>query len=189
MNTRKRTLIGIVMIASLIIASSVAAAFHEHFEGYLPGSTLDQINIPGATLSANFGPGAWHVQPDTLDEYVTLNGNTLSQLDCNASLNIDLDTAATSIGFRYGHDRGVQVVKVDAWLGQPGSGTLVFSQNHLGSDLGSQYHKFEGTVAASGQGAFDYIVIYAPGGCLAIDDLTVRGDVSITNLAATEVRR
>jgi hypothetical protein len=171
----KLTVSVLLLVTLLITQSPASAAFQQTFESYANGTDLSGIAVPGAVLSANFGNASWVVTTNN-GTYASLQNRILRQRNCNASLNIDLDVPHSAIAFRYGTSLSTAVVKVDGWMGLPGSGQLVFSQSFFGTDLGNG--KLEGQAVVSGLGYFDFIVIYAPGGCTAIDNLTVRGPQS-----------
>jgi hypothetical protein len=113
----------------------------------------------------------WVVQENTGD-YVLLSGHILQETGaCYNALYMRFDEIQHGIELAYGIDPSVLVLKLDGWIGVPGPGTLVFSESLYGTWLGSPVGMREGI--ASVHTDFDYIVMYSPGGCAAIDDLFV----------------
>ncbi len=173
----------LVVVATLVISAGIASAFDTGFEEDDLNTPAEEIILPGFTLSSPSIPGSWTVQNNDGD-YVLLSDHILKAQNCDAALIMAFESPQVILDFNFGLGRNITgpplvgVVKVDGWLGKPGSGTLQFSQNHFGEDLGSPESLLEGTVMLAGP-AFDHIVLYAPGGCLAIDDLSVpRAEVS-----------
>jgi hypothetical protein len=158
----------VVVLVAVLSGAGIAGAFFANFEMVALGTTSESIALDGATLASGFRPGDWTIQ-DAGGDYGLLSGHILKGNVCDAALTIHFDETASDIEFLYGADPSVAVVKVDGWLGTPGPGTLVFSQSHYGANYGSPVGMREGAVSILGS-SFDYIVIYAPGGCLAIDD-------------------
>lgn len=168
----------VALLLGLLVISSVtptlaqdAAGFFEDFESYPKGTAAEDIAIPGATLSSPFIPRTWIVILDGSD-FITLHGNIFTHAACSAALVVELEKPATEVSFRFGIDPSVEVLKVDGWLGEPGPGTLEFSRDYYGAFLGAPNGWREGR-ASNFRQEFDHLVIYSPGGCMAIDELYV----------------
>ena len=161
---------GIDDLVSTAATPPGSGGFFTDFEPYAHGTPAEALGIPGAVIGSGFAPGSWQVKPNT--EYATLSGNVLQNTQCDAALNIALDRAYTEVSFRFGVEPTAAVVKLDGWMGEPGPGSLVFSHDFYGAPLGSPTGMLEGVASTSGI-AFDHLIIYSPGGCLAIDDLKV----------------
>lgn len=163
-----------LILTVLLMPAQSASAFNSFFDfnSNAPGTSAENIPAPGVHMGSPFNPNSWIVQPNFV--YTTMNGNVLQNLNCNAALVIELDSVYQDVSFRYGITRPTQVLKLDGWLGAPGSGTLVFSTNHNGTYNGGPEGIREGVAAASAAG-FDHLVIYTPGGCAGIDDLSLDG--------------
>jgi hypothetical protein len=163
-----------LVLTLMLVPAQSASAFNSffNFNGNAPGTSAESIAAPGVHMGSPFIPNSWIVQPNLV--YTTMSGNILQNLNCNAALVIELDSVYQDISFRYGITRPTHVLKLDGWLGEPGPGMQVFSTNNYGVDNGGPEGIREGIAAASAAG-FDHIVIYSPGGCAAIDDLSLDG--------------
>jgi hypothetical protein len=160
-----------LLIGALLIQTGIVLAFFTDFESFALGGTSESLILPGVTLGSPFSPGDWTVQDNTGD-YVLLSGHILKGTVCTSALIMNFDDLQSGLTFNFGADPSVAVVKVDVWTGNPtpGVGIMHASYSYYGVNLGSPTGKLEGSVAFSGYD-FDTVVLYAPGGCLAIDDL------------------
>ncbi len=167
--------IALIMLIAVTVfgAQSTAWAFYTNFEAYALGTSAESLALSGVSLASGFAPHSWIIQMNTGD-YVLLSGKILKHTVCDAALIMTFDSPRSDLGFLFGTDPSTLVVKVDGWLGTPGPGTLVFAHSYYGTDLGSPVGMREGAVSLSGT-EFDHIVLYAPGGCLAIDDFSAPG--------------
>lgn len=167
--------IALIVLTTVTIwgGQGTAWAFYTDFEGYAIGTPAESISLPGADLASGAAPNSWIVQMNTGD-YVLLSGKILQSTVCDAALIMHFDSLQSDLDFLFGTTASTDIVKVDGWVGIPGPGTLVFSHSYNGTFLGSPAGMLEGQVSLSGT-EFNYIVLYAPGGCLAIDDFSAPG--------------
>lgn len=174
-HTMRIALIALIALGTVTIwgGQGTAWAFFTDFEGYALGTPAESIAIPGVQLASGFAPNSWIVQMNAGD-YVLLSGKILQNTVCDAALVMHFDSLQSDLDFLFGATASTLVVKVDGWVGTPGPGTLVFSHDYAGTDLGSPVGMLEGQVSLSGT-EFNYIVLYSPGGCLAIDDFSAPG--------------
>lgn len=174
MTTFRRVLLVLALLTvTLITQPPPAAAFMTNFEAQALGTTAEAIPLIGATMGSPFNPHDWTVQ-DAGSDYVLLQSHILKGNACDAALVIEMDAPVTSVDFLFGADPAVATVKVDGWDGVPGPGTQVFSNSYSGANMGSPAGILEGVVSIA-SAPIDYLVIYAPGGCLAIDNLDLPG--------------
>jgi hypothetical protein len=169
---RRISLIAALLVMSLFVHSG-ASAFLNDFEAQPLGTSAEDIPLVGATMGSPFIPYDWTVQ-DAGTDYVLLQDHILKGNACNAALEIEMEAPITAVNFLFGADASVLTVKVDGWNGTPGPGTLVFSNDYTGTDMGSPSGKREGTVSITSL-PIDWLIIYSPGGCLAIDNLDLPG--------------
>jgi hypothetical protein len=163
-----------LVLTVMLAPAQAASAFNSFFDfnGYAQNTAAEAIAAPGVHLGSPFSPNAWRAMASV--QYATMSGNVLQNTACDAALVIQLDSVYQNVNFRYGIPASAVGLIVDGWMGAPGPGTKVFGQNQPGANLGSAYGMREGVVAASTSG-FDHLVIYSPGGCAAIDDLSLDG--------------
>jgi len=178
MNTRYSlfllsTVLALVLTAILAPAQA-ASAFNSFFDfnGYANMTAAESIAAPGVHMGSPFNPMSWYAMDSV--QYATMSGKVLQNTACDAALVIELDSTYQDMSFRFGVSANAVGLIVDGWLGEPGPGVKVFGQNLPGADMGSAYGMREGVAAASVAG-FDHLVIYSPGGCAAIDDLSLNG--------------
>jgi hypothetical protein len=177
MNKQRKTLavMAAVLTIALLTTTAVFAAFITNFESFAIGTSAEGLVIPGAQLSSPFIPNDWRIEQNNGD-YTSLSNHILASNRCSAALIVRVTEPHSAVRFNFGTDPSVAVLKVDAWMGAPGAGVLVFSQNFNGVNIGSPVGMLEGVAQVSGMGSFDHLVIYSPGGCIAMDNLTVRGN-------------
>jgi hypothetical protein len=163
-----------LMVAAFVAPAGPAAATDGaiNFDGPTLGIPAEQIVMNGVSFSSPFAPNSW--QTASAFGYRSLTRNVLKATNCSAALIIETATPTGTFSFRYGISASAAGLIVDAWMGEPGAGTLVSSQNLPGASLGAPDGVREGTASASTNG-FDHLVIYSPGGCAAIDQLTLSG--------------
>ncbi|MBC7810121.1 MAG: hypothetical protein H7175_03195 [Burkholderiales bacterium] len=177
MNKQRKTILVIttVLTIALLTTAGVYAVFITNFEGFAINTSAEGLVIPSAQLSSPFIPNDWRIEQNNGD-YISLSNHILASNRCNAALIVRMDEPHSAVRFNFGTDPSVVVLKVDAWMGAPGPGTLVFSKNFNGVNIGSPVGMLEGVARVSGLGDFDHLVIYTIGGCMAMDNLTVRGN-------------
>ncbi len=167
------TVVALVLTAVLAPAQA-ASAFNSFFDfnGYANMTAAESIVAPGVHMGSPFVPNSWYAMDSV--QYATMSGKVLQNTACDAALVVELDSIYQDMSFRFGIPASAVGLIVDGWLGEPGPGTKVFGQNLPGSDMGSAFGMREGVASASVAG-FDHLVIYSPGGCAAIDDLSLNG--------------
>lgn len=163
-----------VMLAAFVLPATPAQATDGavHFDGIPHGTPAEQIVLNGITLSSPFSPNSWQIAP--AQGYRNMVRSVLKASNCGAALIVQTATPTLNYSFRYGISASAAGLMVDAWMGAPGAGTLVSSQNFTGVNMGAPDGVREGTASASTSG-FNHLVIYSPGGCAAIDDLLQSG--------------
>jgi hypothetical protein len=178
MNTRNSafllsTVFALVLTA-LLAPAQAASAFNAFFDfnGYANMTAAEDIAAPGVHLGSPFNPMSWYAMDSV--QYASMSGRVLQNTACDAALVIELDATYQDVSFRFGIPASAVGLMVDGWMGEPGPGVKVFSQNLPGADMGSAFGMREGIASASVAG-FDHVVIYSPGACAAIDDLSLNG--------------
>jgi hypothetical protein len=162
----------IAVMAGLLALPGTAGAVNTGFDTIPIGTFADDIALPGVDFISGLGvPGNWTVQAAGTD-YVLLSGHVLknADADCRAAIQMRFDDLQGSIGFVFGTDAAAPVILYLYTGGNPtpGIGTRVHTGSYAGADLGTGM--LEGSVNVTV--AFDYVVLYSPGACLAIDNLS-----------------
>jgi hypothetical protein len=137
------------------------------FDGSPIGTPAENVSLPGFYLSSPASPNAWKVQSTA--GFVGMSGNILKQSNCAAPLVIRLDAYQTTMSLRFGLTNGAQRLRIQGYAGSP-SGTVLFQNSYYGTANGVTPGVYEGTISEDVQG-MNYIVISAPEGCAAIDNL------------------
>ncbi len=170
----------LVVLIGLLTLSGTASAVSSGFEDVPIGTIANDIDLPGVDFAPDaVAPSEYTVQANA-GIYASLSGHILTDAGggCMTSISMRFTDLQTSIGFVYGADRSYSVVYPDVVLylftggnPTPGIGTSVYSGEFYGADLGTGM--FEGAVGVTVD--FDYVVLFSPSGCLAIDSLNSVG--------------
>ncbi len=163
-------------IGLLILPGTAAAAVATDFEDVPLGTDASAIAIPGVEFVSSSG---FTVQ-DSGASYSTLSGHILSEVGTSCALSISLrfDELQAGIGFLFASDRSWNSTTPDLVMylytggnPTPGIGTRVYTGDFYGTGLVTG--QWEGSVSV--MTTFDYVVMFAPSGCLAIDNLNTIG--------------
>lgn len=183
MSYRRWLLVGTAVwavVGLLALPGITAAAVSTDFESVPIGTAANDIAIPGV----DFAPGAASPSAFTVQHnagaYASLSGHILTNAggNCMTSISMRFSALQAGISFLYGADRSLDPTVPDAVLylytggdPTPGIGTRVHTGSYYGSV--SSTGKWEGTVSVTVN--FDYVVLFSPSGCLAIDNLNTVG--------------
>lgn len=170
----------VMALMALLVPTGTADAVSSGFEEIPLGTIANNIMIPGVDFAPNaVNPSAYTVQANA-GTFASLSGHILTNLggDCMTSLLFRFDALQSSISFLYGADRSYDPTYPDAVMylftggnPTPGIGTRVFTGSFSGADPGTGM--FEGFINVMVD--FDFVVLFSPSGCLAIDNLNTVG--------------
>ncbi len=163
------------LIGLLFTLSGTVFAASTSFENVPVGTAASDISLSGVEFIESLAPGSWVVE-DSPGTYTLLRGHILSNRGggCGSTLSMRFDDLQSDISFSYVSDRsrtpGTPDVVLYLFTGgdpTPGIGTRVYSGDFYGTDLGSGEWEGRPTVVVD----FDFVVLFSPSGCLAVDDL------------------
>ncbi|MBI5960452.1 MAG: hypothetical protein HY866_17050 [Chloroflexi bacterium] len=169
----------LALIGLLFALPGVALAVSTSFEDVPVGTAASDISLSGVEFIESLAPGSWVVE-DSPGTYTLLSGHILSNYHggCGSTLSMRFDELQSEINFMYVSDRsrtpGTPDVVLYLFTGgnpTPGIGTRVYTGDFYGTDLGSGL--WEGAVRLRIE--YDFVVLFSPSGCLAIDDLKTSG--------------
>ena len=175
-------MVGVLFAALLLaIVPSRALAYATDFENFEPGTRAEDLNVSGVTFSSS-PAGAFEVQ---YGEFMTLSGLSLLEDAVQATainvpksvqlralqacvgdtLRLDFATMQASVSFKYATQDYSGALDVTGYS----AGNSVYS-NTFTASIPSGGYLPEGVAGFSAN--VDAVVISAPNGCFAIDDLS-----------------
>jgi hypothetical protein len=160
---------GLCVFVGLLVGSGIASAYYFNFENIPTGTPARALTMPGLEFQSDS-----MTVVDSAGAYDLLSGHVLKCNPPEGGLALRFEELQSNISFLYASDRSRYSDRPDLVLylftggnPTPGIGETVYFSTYHG--IVGKNGMAEGGVKVNVD--FDYLIMFSPSGCLAIDDL------------------